>query len=132
MYFAKFKIRNPNRYLHFSVKKLVLILGISYQYLGYKLFTRYFDICKDLRLKIPAIHSSGSHNHRLVIWYKDITKKIRPRISFSNYRYSKVPIRRIRIAERGFVRYHTYKILLPLEILLYSNSIFIREISFFI
>ena len=29
----------------------------SCQYLDYKLFSRHCDICKDLRLKIPAINS---------------------------------------------------------------------------
>ena len=30
-------------------------IGISYQYLGYKQFSRHCDICKDFELKIPAI-----------------------------------------------------------------------------
>jgi hypothetical protein len=32
---------------------------ISCQYLGYKQFGRHCDICKDLGVKIPAIHSSN-------------------------------------------------------------------------
>lgn len=32
------------------------IILVPFQYFGYKQFSRYCDICKDFRLKIPAIY----------------------------------------------------------------------------
>ena len=38
-------------------ERYAMIVDDCYQYLGYKLFSRHCDICKDFRLEIPVIHS---------------------------------------------------------------------------